>query len=797
MGIFDQGVINDSTDHAPAGVPSDASPLRVGLRTMRLVWPFLATGALLWALAALSFEYLSAGRAFVAGESLWSKGQKDAVQALETYHHDCRPESYAAYREAMAIPMGGRIARLELARPDPDLAEIRRGFLQGRNRDEDIPGMVRLVRHFGDVGQLREVLVIWEQAEGLMLQIDAVAQQLHARVQARCEDAQARLALVAEVTRLNAALTPLQQRFSDTLGEANRYMQRLLLAVMAMAAVVFSGVGMVLAWRGVRRQISAEQSLVYSEQRYELAVAGSNQALWDYRMPQRQLFVSPVLPRGLGYAADVFAPGIPAFESFLHPDERAAVMDAIWRHTQSAAPFELDFRLRKADGGYLWFHMAGRAFLTERGKPARVVGSIRDVTERRELQRAIQAELDARRAAITSLRQTLSALTEGATDAAVAHNPDDMAAISDAISALALRLRQGNAQLEAVLGLSPDGFASFDARGQLVYVSPAFTDLTALPAADVLGLDEQAFVERLGARCAAGRALGALPAVAEAERQGQRCLIELALPVRKVLSLQWREGQGTQARSLLCLRDVTHETEVERLKSEFLSTAAHELRTPMASIFGFVELMHTREMTPERRAQALESVYRQSRIMVSIIDDLLNLARLESSESNDMEWLPVDLAAMAREVMAGFDPPPGREAPQLHMAPGCLATVRGDAAHLHRVLVNLLTNAYKYSPGGGQVRVTLEPGPAPAALSHQRAGVWVGVQDQGIGLSPEQLARVGERFYRADTSGAIQGTGLGVSIVKEIMALHQGAVEIESTEGVGTLVRVFLPLAAA
>ena len=152
-------------------------------RLLGIVWPFIAVVLFQALLGGVSLYVLSAVRGYVAGESLWSKGQKDAVQALETYHHDCRPESYAAYREAMAIPMGGRIARLELARPDPDLAEIRRGFLQGRNRDEDIPGMVRLVRHFGDVGQLREVLVIWEQAEGLMLQIDAVAQQLHARVE--------------------------------------------------------------------------------------------------------------------------------------------------------------------------------------------------------------------------------------------------------------------------------------------------------------------------------------------------------------------------------------------------------------------------------------------------------------------------------------------------------------------------------------------------------------------------------------------------------------------------------------
>ena len=790
-------VKNDVNGRAAASIPSEVPTLQVSWRTSRLVWPFLLTGVLLWVVAAVSFHFLSAGRAYVGGESLWSKGQKDAVQWLYTYHRDCRPESFAAYRAAMDIPMGDRNARLELVKDEPDMDAVRSGFLQGRNHPDDIPGMVRLVRYFGDIGPLREVLAIWERADSLLQQMDAVAHTLDAMVQARCEDEQARRPLIAELVLLNAALTPLQQQFSDTLGAANRFMQRLLLGVMAATAVVFLGVGLVLAWGGVRRSIGYEQSLAYSEQRYELAVAGSNQSVWDYRLKSRQLFVTETLPRWLGYGAQKFDAGIPAFEDCLHPDECASVMETIWMHTQAGTTFELDFRLRKADGSYLWFHMAGRAFHDDKGKPTRVVGSVRDVTERRELQRAMQAELRVRLVAIASLRQTLSAMTEGNGGAAVPRNTDDIGAISDAISTLATQLRQSKEQLEAVLGLSPDGFASFDADGRLVYVSPAFTHLTSLTAIDVMGLDEKAFAQVLDQRCAPGHYLGSLEAVADAERAGQRYLLALATPVRRVLALQWRKGRGTQVQSLLCLRDVTHESEVERLKSEFLTTAAHELRTPMASIFGFVELMHTRDMPAARRAQALEVVYRQSCVMVSIIDDLLNLGRLESEKGADMERQPLDLAQLAADVISGFCVPNGRDAPRLQVESGCPTQVVGDQAHLRRVLVNLLSNAYKYSPDGGEVSVTLAPGREPAVTVDGRNGIWMAVRDQGIGLSPEQLARVGERFYRADASGSIQGTGLGVSIVKEIVALHHGALEVDSTMGKGTEVRVFLPLASS
>jgi signal transduction histidine kinase len=133
--------------------------------------------------------------------------------------------------------------------------------------------------------------------------------------------------------------------------------------------------------------------------------------------------------------------------------------------------------------------------------------------------------------------------------------------------------------------------------------------------------------------------------------------------------------------------------------------------------------------------------------------------------------------------------PAGRE-PATLLLPADALPVRADAQKLAQAVRNILSNAYKYSPDGGPVTIALRRDGAGAPA---RAGLQVA--DSGIGMTPEQVARVCERFYRADASGNIPGTGLGMSIVKEIVALHGGGLDIASTAGVGSTVSLWLPIA--
>ena len=429
------------------------------------------------------------------------------------------------------------------------------------------------------------------------------------------------------------------------------------------------------------------------------------------------------------------------------------------------------------------------------GSSAGFVLACRDISEQHALDQRLRTELQARESALVALRQVLEGLTQNVPAAAAA--PDDLAAISMMISELVSRLQVRGEQLDAIFALSPDGFVSFDAQRRVNYVSPAFTQLTGLTEAQAIGVYERDIEAQLHAQCDSALPWRGLEALRRDLRQRdaltapKRELIETARPARRVLEVGLREGSTAAISQVLSLRDVTHESLVDQMKSEFLSTAAHELRTPMASIYGFTELMLRRKMPPERQTEMLETIYRQSQRMISIINELLDLARIEARRGKDFVLATFDLSVLAGEVLHDFKPPQDRRGPIFETL-ATPARVRADRNKMHQAIGNVLSNAYKYSPGGGEVQVRIVHDTSCAQGPEPMVGIEV--RDHGIGMTPAQLARVSERFYRADSSGGIAGTGLGMSIVKEIVELLGGRLALASEPGVGSTVTVWLPV---
>jgi signal transduction histidine kinase len=438
---------------------------------------------------------------------------------------------------------------------------------------------------------------------------------------------------------------------------------------------------------------------------------------------------------------------------------------------------------------------------TPDGATAGYVLACRDISEQHLLDQRLHAELRSRESALVALRQVLESLPDEGRAVCVTAGSDDLTAISAMISELVQRLQMRGEQLDAIFALSADGFVSFDAQRRANYVSPAFTRLTGLPAAQVLGSVDADIEALLRAQCRSAsswRGLAALREEAQARSEGTASPeaepIELLRPKRRMLEVGLRLGNTEAISQVLSLRDVTHKSEVDQMKSEFLSTAAHEMRTPMASIFGFVELMLHRKLSPERQRDVLETIHRQSQLMINIVNELLDLARIEARRGSDFVLETVDLADLVRDVLHDFNPPQERAVPLLH-AEAELSTVCVDLNKMRQALSNVLSNAYKYSPGGGEVSVRLVSGPPAAAGTPPMVGVEV--RDRGIGMTAEQLARVSERFYRADASGSIPGTGLGMSIVKEITELLGGRMALASEPDQGTAVTLWLPTAGA
>ncbi|MNO83852.1 Alkaline phosphatase synthesis sensor protein PhoR [compost metagenome] len=235
---------------------------------------------------------------------------------------------------------------------------------------------------------------------------------------------------------------------------------------------------------------------------------------------------------------------------------------------------------------------------------------------------------------------------------------------------------------------------------------------------------------------------------------------------------------------LLVHRDITKEHEVDRMKSEFVSTVSHELRTPLASILGFSELLLHREVNPERRTKYMSTIHQEAMRLTQLVNDFLDLQRMENG-IQFYELKVVDIIVLVREVI------------ELQQASTVnhriiwstdeeTLTVLGDRDKLFQVLVNLVNNAIKYSPAGGDIQIS----------SRQENGlVWIDITDPGLGIPEQALGDLFTKFYRIDNSDRreIGGTGLGLAIVKEIIHQHHGEVNVKSQLGQGSTFSFALP----
>ncbi|MCU0950391.1 MAG: ATP-binding protein, partial [Burkholderiaceae bacterium] len=348
---------------------------------------------------------------------------------------------------------------------------------------------------------------------------------------------------------------------------------------------------------------------------------------------------------------------------------------------------------------------------------------------------------------------------------------------------LAERLRGRTEQLRTIIELSVSGVAYVDADGRVQQVNSALLKMLGLDHATVLGMDGRLLSDHLASLHAATGAAVALDALAD------DAPVQLAMKPPAPAMVELRCRRSSAGGRVVYLRDVTRETEVDRMKSEFLSTAAHELRTPMVSILGFAELLLHRDYEPRRRRAMLETIHRQAGVIVALVNELLDLARIEARRGQDFHFRPQPLMPVLHDAAAQVMRAPGR-APVEVLAAAVQPLLSIDADKLRQAIGNLLSNAYKYSPAGG--RVTLQVVDDEAAGSRR---VGVRVTDEGIGMTDAQRARAFERFYRADPSGNIPGTGLGLCIVKEIVELHGGSITLDSRPGVGTCATLWLPVA--
>jgi signal transduction histidine kinase/integral membrane sensor domain MASE1 len=354
-------------------------------------------------------------------------------------------------------------------------------------------------------------------------------------------------------------------------------------------------------------------------------------------------------------------------------------------------------------------------------------------------------------------------------------------------------LQDRNAELNTLFSLNPDGFVALSPNGIVKLVNPAFQAMTGIAADSIINKPAANLDAKLKLRCENPHEFPGISFYFNiADKNKPYHVLRLQTPVHTVLQIVGMQSESSNLSRILYLRNITREAEVDHMKSDFLAHAAHELRTPMASIFGFSEVLLTMDFDEPTRRELLDTIYNQTKWLVCIINELLDLSRIEARRGKDFNLEILEVSALLNEVVGNFKPPEGRALPVITNF--AQHWVRADHSKLLQVLTNVLSNAYKYSSNGTEVCISvIDNDPADA---EDTAMIGIGISDQGIGMTPQQLSRVCERFYRADTSGNIPGTGLGMSIVKEIVELHQGKISLESKEGIGTTVTIWLPNAS-
>jgi two-component system, OmpR family, phosphate regulon sensor histidine kinase PhoR len=367
---------------------------------------------------------------------------------------------------------------------------------------------------------------------------------------------------------------------------------------------------------------------------------------------------------------------------------------------------------------------------------------------------------------------------------------DEIAALGVALNRTAVALREkierlGDEQnkVRTILDGMIEGVVALDDRGRLLLLNPAARAMFGVEN----GLPEgRSFLEVI-------RQKDLLDLVQEVRVSGApaRHELELGPPVNRVVAARGAPlGLGPGAPGvLLVLNDVTELRRLERVRSEFVANVSHELRTPLTCIKGYLETLLDGALDDRAHARRfLEVAGTHAERLDRLIDDLLELSNIESGRVT-LVPMRLDLGDVVAGVEAMFERQTAQSRLTLERAVPPGLAVRADRDRLVQILVNLVDNAVKFTPEGGQVRIEA----APVAAGR----VEVRVRDTGIGIPSTDLPRITERFYRVDKtrSREVGGTGLGLAIVKHLVQAHGGELRIESALGHGTTVSFTLPAA--
>ena len=478
-----------------------------------------------------------------------------------------------------------------------------------------------------------------------------------------------------------------------------------------------------------------------SEERFELAVRGSTDGIWDWNVLTNEVFYSPRMKELAGYSDDEFPNVFASFESRLHPDDHDWVLREVDNHLRRRKPYDVEYRLRTKSGEYRWFRARGQAIWDDTGQPKRMAGSITDVTEAHRLRERFRLAVEASPAALLMVHQdgrilmanSRSLMMFGYTDTELIGQPIEV--------------------------LVPQRFRA----GHPAYRDQFFRNATQRPMGaelDLLGVrqDGSEFPVKVG-----------LSPVETAEGAAVICGVIDITDQKQTLAAMQHAKEAAESAS--------------RTKSSFLANMSHEIRTPMNGIIGMAQLLAQTELRSHQR-EYLATVEESAHILLRLLNDILDFSKIEAGKlelecvgfrisecvSRSAQMLTLRAAEKGLEIAC-------RVAPEI---PDHLC---GDCGRLQQVLVNLLGNAVKFT-ATGEIFVDV----SAESRSPDSVRLHFSVSDTGIGIPADKLDQIFHPFEQAESSTTRRfgGTGLGLTISRQLVEMMNGRLWVESEIGCGS-----------
>lgn len=486
-----------------------------------------------------------------------------------------------------------------------------------------------------------------------------------------------------------------------------------------------------------------------SEQRYNLVVRGMAVGVWDWGIRDNTLGWSPNAMRMLGLPPDHKVADASFFFDRIHPDDQAAVREAVDAHFEMGEPYAPSFRMRHEDGHFVWCHATGQALLDETGEPVRMSGSIEDITEERTAEEVRNRS-----------ERRLRAVTQSAVDAVLTTNANGI-------------IEEANPACERVFGYRPDELVGSNIR-----------ILTPTEHRRKHDYYIKHYIETGDSEI-----VGKVREVFGVHRDGHEIPIELAVTEYKAgddrifiataRDLSARKAGEAEREAFIARLEQTN-AELER----FNFAASHDLREPLRMIGNFSQMLLRKhaDQLDENARKAVEICVGSAQRMQALLDDLISFSRASEDLGQIETFIPVDMIELARQNLSEDFETSHASLETVHLP----SKFRANPTRFSRVFQNLIANSIKYARDDESPKIQVSAAP-------YKEGWLFTLSDRGIGMRPEYCEQIFEPFKRLHPASKYSGTGMGLAICRKIVNNAGGRIWAESELGEGSRFYVYWP----